>query len=58
MEPINVKHKKEEKKIPNLRFPGFKGEWEIQPLKKISKFLDNKRIPLSESCFPKKTPKL
>jgi len=45
----NTKYKKEEKKIPTLRFPGFEGGWEIQPLKKISKFLDNKRIPLSES---------
>ena len=26
MESINLKHKKEEKKIPNLRFPGFEGE--------------------------------
>ena len=49
MQPVNTKHIKEEKKIPNLRFPGFEGGWEIQPLKKISKFLDNKRIPLSES---------
>ena len=29
MEPINVKHKKEEKKIPNLRFPEFEGEWSV-----------------------------
>lgn len=27
MEPINVKYKKEEKKVPKLRFPGFEGEW-------------------------------
>jgi len=27
MEAVNVKHKKEEKKAPNLRFPRFEGEW-------------------------------
>jgi len=27
MESVNVKHNKEEKKVPNLRFPGFEGKW-------------------------------
>ncbi len=28
MQIANVEHIKEEKKIPNLRFPGFEGEWD------------------------------
>lgn len=37
------------KNIPQLRFPGFEGVWEEKQLSEIADFLDNKRIPLSES---------
>ena len=47
MQIANVEHIKEEKKIPNLRFPGFKGEWEKSILKKEA-YVNPKSPPLPE----------
>ncbi len=35
----NTKYKKEEKKVPNLRFPGFKGEWANKKFGELGYFL-------------------
>jgi len=35
MESVNVKHNKEEKKIPNLRFPGFEVVWPAAKLEEL-----------------------
>ena len=39
MQPVNTKYKKEEKKISNLRFPGFEGEWIVQKIGDISEII-------------------
>ena len=48
MQTPNTKYKKEEKKIPNLRFPGFKGAWENNALGSIAHFSKGKGISKSE----------
>ena len=40
--------KKEEKKVPQLRFPKFKGDWEQRKLGEICEIKDSARIPNSE----------
>ncbi|MGB3779238.1 MAG: restriction endonuclease subunit S [Tunicatimonas sp.] len=39
----------EERLVPELRFPEFEGEWAKKKLGEVAHFLDNKRIPLSET---------
>lgn len=37
------------KRIPEIRFPGFEGEWEEKRLGEVSECLDNKRVPLNKT---------
>ena len=39
---------KEKKKVPELRFPGFEGEWEEKKLGEVAELTSSKRIFLSE----------
>lgn len=39
----------QKQRVPELRFPEFEGKWEEKKLGQISKFLDSKRIPLSQA---------
>jgi len=48
MQAVNTKYKKEEKKIPNLRFPGFDGEWENNALGSIANISKGKGISKSD----------
>jgi len=54
---ITVKSKKRMRKVPRLRFPGFKGEWEEKRLGEVAEFFDEKRIPLKQADRKKRTGK-
>ncbi|MEZ4922167.1 MAG: restriction endonuclease subunit S [Crocinitomicaceae bacterium] len=42
-------HTKTKQMVPELRFPEFDGEWTKKKVKDLAKFLDSKRVPLSQS---------